>query len=424
MELTQLFAQAAQETNVVFWVQALREFGGLGILAFLVWKLQPMLLMFLEHQSKNAELDRMARHNASNAFQLAIAEAYSTMRTEGKENREAHKRDMDRLTDAVSKAVQTACRFQQEVAAVALLLCCSALGAQWLPAAVQERERALWETTGVEFPEGARFYELPKVSQRLSRFENDVFGIYSARFDGYGPFAGTNVNRQYPWTTPAGLALSPAEQWRVSRVAHFPTPVRVYRNVQGVFNGSKDQPQTFIDWSFPDGTVFAEMLIRKHAGMEWPFEIRMRTKQAGKWDDGATYRPFTEPPAETTAEAWQLSPGKLSDFGVGWLDVTVHRLPRRSLFVPRWGAFKLSRVALTAQDDDSAVPRNYAGNVTRCMTCHDKAGESTSYGATTIRGNDSILSWHPFTLDTLGSDAPPVLDGRWPLVNQAGLRIR
>lgn len=315
----------------------------------------------------------------------------------------------------------------RRLAITMLLTLATSAPAQWLPDDVQARDRALWDTTGVEFPEGAKFYELPKVSQNLFTLNDaDVFGIYGYRFRGDGPSA---VNNEYPWTTPAGLATSPKEQWRVARIAYFPAPVRVFRARQGVLNrfGSR-QSQTFIDWSFADGTVFAEMLIRRHEGMEWPFEIRQREKQDGKWADGVTYRPFTDKdqlPAGAVAWDYELPPGKLSDFGIGPLTVNnVLHLPKRSLFVPGWTDFRPSRLVFTAQDDDSAVPRNYRGNVTRCITCHGKAGESTSYGATTIRGNDTILSWQPFTTQTLGSDAPPILDGRWPLVNQAGLRVR
>jgi hypothetical protein len=308
---------------------------------------------------------------------------------------------------------------------VFLLTALTAQG-QWLPRDIQQRDKALWESTGVEFPTQARFYELTKVSQNLFSFDYDVFGIYNHKFRGDGPSA---VNDEYPWTTPAGLATSPPDQWRVARVASFPAPVVVFRNRQGVLNGlGSRQPQTFIDWSFPDGTIFAEMLVRKYQGMEWPFEIRMRTKQGGKWDDGVTYRPITSKDQLPKGSEWGdyvLDAGKLKDFGIRSLEVKkVYHLPPRSLALAQWSKFKASRLTVTAVDDDSAYPRDYRGNVTRCITCHSKAGESTSYGATTIRGNDTILSWHPFTLDTLGQDVPPVLDQRWPLVNEAGLRSR
>lgn len=284
----------------------------------------------------------------------------------------------------------------------------------WLPAAEQDRNRTLLEQTGVALPDGLRFYALPKVSQRLSTVNDvDVFGIYphTYRVDGQ-----LNVNEQYPWVTPSGLHWSPPAQWRAVKAVYFPGAVDVYRARRGVLNSfGHRQPQSYIGWQFPDGTVFAELLIRRHEGREWPFELRVREKRDGAWE-GTTYRPFAtedELPAGSTAFTTTVPPGKLSDFGLKANSLSYWKLPERSR--PASGAFQATRLTVQATDDESVVPRRYFGNVRACANCHKLAGESTSYGATTIRGDDESLSWHPFRLDTLGTDSPPRLDGQWPL---------
>ncbi len=308
---------------------------------------------------------------------------------------------------------------------VALLLFPSVVQAQWLPEADQKRERDLWASTGVEMPEGLQFYSLQKVSQRLVTInDRESYGIFSDKYDGDNLFPVVNVNRQLPWKTPAGLHWSPADQWRSAKAAYFPSPIKVYRHRVGVLNSfGNRQPQMTVAWEFPNGTIFAEILIRRHEGHEWPFEIRVREKHDGKWDDGVTYRPSFDGVQAIDLDA-EVPAGKLTDFGVPeWIKMhNVKRLPKGSLFAG--GAFRATRHTMTANDDNSAVPRGFMGNVTRCATCHQRAGESTSYGATAISGSDSILSWQPFRTDTMNTDAYPVLDSRWPLINAAGLQQR
>lgn len=109
-----LFAEV-DAGSVAFWVQAIRDFGALGILGLLVWQLQPLVKVLLEHQAKNSELDRVARHASNTTFQAAIAEAYSTMRAEGKDNRDAQAREFAMLRDQIKGA----CLFQQHQHATA-----------------------------------------------------------------------------------------------------------------------------------------------------------------------------------------------------------------------------------------------------------------------------------------------------------------
>lgn len=287
---------------------------------------------------------------------------------------------------------------------------------QWVPDDKQAEGKRLWEESGVPWVEGLKFYELPIVSQRLSRFSHDVFGIFRDTYGGRN-----NVNQMYPWATPSGLHYSPRSQWRKLTAAYFPSPPEYYYDIVGVFNGSNDQDQTRVSWTFPDGTMFAEMLIRTYAGgLEWPFEIRVRTKgetQKGKWDDGAAYRPYADAgdiDEDNSKENWELPPGKLSDFGMGWFRVSVHKVrPTTARLFPKARRLVVSRVVISADHDHGFVPKDYMGTMMACSKCHDKAGAPTRYGSTAIRGSDTVLSWHPFTMDTVNTDAAPRFDTRW-----------
>lgn len=306
----------------------------------------------------------------------------------------------------------------KRIAALALVsLTCSSLPAQWLPADRQAHERALWELTGVEFPKGMQFYDLPKVSQRLVGIVNyspeNRFGIFTDKYRGKD-----NVNAQMPWTTPSGLHDSPHDQWRKVAGVYLPGKVKVRVQTVIVQNGIRrpgggfySQPQPQIAWTFPDGTIFAEMLVRTHGKYEWPFEIRQYEIRGGKFTDGTTFRPDVP-----TTDAWQITvpAGKLSDFGLG-----AEKLIAKTPATKEYGPFKATREILTAAGDDDLVPRNFVGNVRACRDCHAHAGKPTSYGATTIRGGGEAISWHPFRTDRVNTDADPVLDGRWPLEVQS-----
>lgn len=290
--------------------------------------------------------------------------------------------------------------------------------AQWLPEADQQRYRAIWDSTGVTFPEGAKFYKLKRVSQRLVKvvqsgeFNSNRGGIYDANYQG-----SENINQQYPWVTPAGLHWAPKSQWTKIALARFPGPILVWNEltpVKNSFGSYQDEIQT--SWQFPEGTLFAEMLMRQSDdGREIAFEIRERMRGRMNWFPGVTYRPWVsrrELPAGSVRYTWRLPAGKLEDFGVGTMTVRGWELPPMPLepmpLTP-------SNLLTTATHDQSIIPRGYMGNVTGCMTCHDKTGRSTSYGATNIPGSDSVISWTPFTMETLNRDRDPKFDRRWGL---------
>lgn len=303
---------------------------------------------------------------------------------------------------------------------VAVLFVVAAASAQWLDNNRQAGERKLWESTGVPWIEGAKFYELPKLSQRLVGIvgysPENRYGLFDETYQG-----AKNVNAQLPWVTPAGLHWTERKQWRKASAAYFPGDIAVWvervmveNSIRKPGGGFFTQPQPHVKWSFPDGTVFAEMLIRRlDSGAEQVFEIRTREKRDGKWGDGTTYRPFADSaklPVGTRQSEMQVPPGKLTDFGFDWADVTVHTLPAGAA-VP--AKLVPSRLTVAAADTGSALPVGYLGNVRTCADCHKQAGKPTSYGATTIRGSDTVLSWFPFKTQNVNTDAMPVLDERW-----------
>ncbi len=279
--------------------------------------------------------------------------------------------------------------------------------------------------------DGLKFYELPKVSQRLVGVNGDGLttnnpnesrpGMYFNTIQRYGIFRDTwrgdngrseNVNAQFPWVTPSGLHDSPKDQWRKVGAVHLTGKVRVYRETVGVLNSfGHRQPQPHLAWSFPDGTTFAELLIRRHEGNEWPFEIRTYQVVGGKMTDTTTYRPDVE---TYTSFDWDVSPGKLSDFGLGKATVKARYTHADAKPVK----LRATREVIAANRDDAPVPRGFVGNVRTCTDCHNQAGKSTSYGATTIRGSAPVLSWQPFLMDTVNTDAMPKLDRRWPIATE------
>lgn len=289
-----------------------------------------------------------------------------------------------------------------------LLAAAFSLG-QWADDAVQDRGRRLWEQTGLERVEGLRFYDLPGVSQRHVIINGHPGGIFKTSYGG-----DTNVNRMHPWLTPSGLQYSPVEHWTKLTAAVIPAKVKVFRDGVRVSSG---QELSRLSWSFPDGTSFAEVLIRRDGENEWPFEVRVRSKDDGKWDDGTVYRPWHDPddlPAGSVKNQWSIPAGKLADFGIPRFDpVPVWELPPAKSKYPRWGTFTRSRLVATATHDAAWVPKDFMGTQAVCMKCHSRAGEATDYGSTGIRGSDTILSWHPFTPDTVNTDDHPKLDLRW-----------
>lgn len=267
----------------------------------------------------------------------------------------------------------------------------------WLPDAEQKHNAALWAWTGVEMPPGAYFYSCKPAFQHVARnqFMQPIYLLCSAD---YALVANDdNVNKLGLWRAPGGLSDVDRSQWRNATAVYLPKPVQVRK---GSINMPNAGTLPIWRWSYPDGTLFADMLVRRHNGQEWPFELRIREKVAGKWDDGTVYRPYAgesslPPGAKKTTWTMRTHPGeKLSLLGVDKLQAKAYVLPD-DVSPSDWPAFKPSTTVVTGASAHGAIPPGFAGNVVRCLACHQNAGQAPGY-ASVIRGDDTVLSFHPF----------------------------
>ena len=209
-----------------------------------------------------------------------------------------------------------------------------------------------------------------------------------------------------------------------------------------------------VEWMFPAGTVFGEMLFMTEDGVRYAFEIRTRTRTLDGWAVDV-YRPF--PRATDLADAiekrradkpeWssstsldtlvaQLRTGELSAFRVaathfpgafptrdagrevlpamtGSDAELMHELLRTTPFRSARGiAWKesngLTAWASAGAGNGSIAPKNYNAAAVEvseqsCDVCHRDAGRPfetwydniLAYGE--LWGNDEIFTWHPFT---------------------------
>ncbi len=211
-----------------------------------------------------------------------------------------------------------------------------------------------------------------------------------------------------------------------------------------------------VEWMFPAGTVFGELLFMTEAGVRYPFEIRTRTRTVDGWANDV-YRPFpratdladaiearrTERPAWATSQALdalvaqlrggQLAPYRVSathfpgafparDAGIDILPSLtgsdadfIHELLMSTAFRSASGAAWKSAAGRTAHAAGAAgtgtiVPAGFnaaavSADDTSCSGCHRDAGRPfetwydniLAYGE--LWGNDEIFTWHPFRLD-------------------------
>jgi hypothetical protein len=211
-----------------------------------------------------------------------------------------------------------------------------------------------------------------------------------------------------------------------------------------------------VEWMFPAGTVFGELLFMVEGGERYPFEIRTRTRSVDGWVNDV-YRPFrraSELADAVTArraarpewagsqvldglvaqlDATQLAPFRVAathfpgafatrDAGIDTLPALagtdgqlIHELLLTTAFQSARGlAWKesggLTAYAAAAAGPGSIVPKGFnaaavAVDDTSCTSCHRDAGRPfetwysniLAYGE--LWGNDEIFTWHPFTLD-------------------------
>lgn len=156
--------------------------------------------------------------------------------------------------------------------------------AQWLSEPQQQRFQRLWETTGVEFPEGMKAYKPTELSQRIAITNNrESHAWYPKDKDDVwsnAPVA-VNPNRIFPWAVPGGLHKSVG--WNHTTGIYLPSQPKVWSEKLPIKNGGKI---TGLKWEYPDGTVTADMLT--HLGKV--FELRVRSKVDGKWESSVVFR--------------------------------------------------------------------------------------------------------------------------------------
>lgn len=315
------------------------------------------------------------------------------------------------------------------LALLSLILFVSFGNAQWLPQKEQEHLKIFWPK-GVEFPEGAKFYELePAYQTRLGgRSLFTISGVHSPLYNisavSSEPFG--NANREFPWRTPAGLHNSP--NFLSYKFVKINGPIEYW--TEDISN--QDSPVT--RWKYPPGTIFGDLLmVTDKQGYAATFEIRTRTKlENGSWRP-KVFRPFqeiNELPLEwrpsskfnITKPTLKIQPIKnlsVKHQGFGINDtislVKIGPAPLNKLNV----LFKEGRGLSLTTEDWSIVPKNYTGHITSCVKCHQQTlihareiqPNRDWYGF--VRGDDTIFSFHIFDESCIshnGFNQPVVLN--------------
>lgn len=273
----------------------------------------------------------------------------------------------------------------------------------------------------------------------------DGGGTEDSKPDGLGG----NANVDFPWGMAPGGTMRAVNvrdfkaMWLPKQPSGEPWPVVYFGHTyQGLFN-ERDRTAG-VDWTFPVGTVFIEVLVQRYGGVDYPFEIRLRRRDRISWDTDVL-RPFasrqalidrlTSYDASQTAQqiASQLRAmptpqpepyrmtfegernGRQDDLlvfsAVASLDVLppmpeklTHELLTKTQFVSVHGG---DWNPANKSEPFSIVPPLYDGafagtNEQSCNSCHEHCTEPARhfdrlrgwYGL--IRGSrDKIFSWHP-----------------------------
>jgi hypothetical protein len=201
---------------------------------------------------------------------------------------------------------------------LAALLLASAASAQgpWLSQQEQMVTKSIWPAN-VHMPPSIRFYRPTNYTQRLAvtngQETNHVYRLDQDDVWTNAPPA-LNPNRLFPWAVPGGLHEVRGWGNRVGIAIPDGKKVQIWRERVEVPLSSR--PLSKFRWSFPDGTVLADMLFTREA----VFELRLREKVQGKWKSTVPFR------------------------------------------------------------DLDAAPKGYTGPGKRCAECHDQAGSQLQYG--------------------------------------------
>jgi len=198
----------------------------------------------------------------------------------------------------------------------------------WLSVGEQAKVLRMWPKT-VDWS-GFRFYRPTQYSQRIAVTNNSPTNAwYHVTRDDVWSNAPTSFNPNRVderWRAPGGLAN--VKGWESFTAAYLPAEPRTWVQALPIANGGMIPGGK--RWAFADGTVFADLLTKDGQA----FELRLREKDAGKWNSFVAYR------------------------------------------------------------NRANAPAGYHGVGRKCAECHDKAGDSEQYGITT-RGSDTVFSFLP-----------------------------
>lgn len=261
--------------------------------------------------------------------------------------------------------------------------------------------------------------EMPKAYQD---FAGGLPGIHSPSYnisadkprELYG-----NPNVEFPWGGPAGTELVPDENFSTFKFLLLPKdkPIEITRKYL-----PGDSRPSYV-WVFPEGAFVGEVLQLYHKGLYHTFEVRLRTKEDGRWRV-ASYRPFeslarfkafcAENGESVTVEtrrvrqSHQLFEGDVEATLLGKVsDDLVKKALRRPFTNVHGKEWAPGSYAPTTDEAFHIVPRKFQAATVEvgaksCMRCHESTLKHASdfdfrrdwYGR--VRGSDGVFSFHPF----------------------------
>lgn len=286
--------------------------------------------------------------------------------------------------------------------------------------------------------------EIPLARQNWSNVSS---GVHSILYDisGGADRIGRGSAHEFPWKDPAGTHNVPDRELVEVRGMLLPKkdgerlPIVYWNAKQDVHKDSFDARRQKIEWTYPRGTVFIELLARRLSnGRTVPFELRVRIREKGAWAVDV-FRPYTNWKSLATRlkELGQEEEAYRVSYRPSIRNVTLHdgfhpnrqeiklsgqveQLPKysdelvvallkdrtfRSALGQSWRYDSESNVDVNAPAG-GVYPAKYEAimSVDRetCMNCHRSANRSVThfdvrrdwYG--NVRGSDQIISFHPF----------------------------
>lgn len=288
-------------------------------------------------------------------------------------------------------------------------------------------------------------YTHTQVYQQMHGYDASMRGIFDVRTEN-GPFnlrPGTTTH-EFPWVHTAGYNRP------TLHYVYLPEGKRIlFRDTFDRRPGEHGDVERVIDWQYPEGTVFMEVLTTHDV----PFEVRTRTKSKGAWRS-TVYRPYADADdlvekllALGTRDAKSLASQipTLPKTGLSIQNRHDHKtfhysggredlpeipegLARTILswpFVPHSGWKADIHAPSTRSKSLSIVSEDYLGCMVRpdskgCMQCHESVGMHAFklqrnrdwYGR--VRGSDGIFSFHIFDESSI---SPMMGQGREPRLN-------